>query len=640
MFLNGDKNRYLKLFEQAWEHLGEDDFQPKLPEEDETPEVAPQRPLHEEEGKTMTDPKTEDETFNCVNLSASQEFDQAVLKAFPITASPGKHKISEFGVPGFETSKRAKVSILDQPVVVEAGATQVPNNGAGGSHPMTGDPTEKVALEVKKAEIPNDTPIQVYVCEGYGKPYMVQCKGSDTVGNLAQAIAKVSCEHPGPAVDIFGNQIKAEQCLTHEQVIRFVAATHSSPTETISVGVEIHPCKDWHDMVPGERLPNNRKDILWHQEARVEQMEMAFYISVLEGEFPGRTITGIAVSDEPDDLIQFGYHINNVVSLLVKNPSQGVATYVWYKNHWTPIFCECKEGQLQMATIPSFVAFLENICSLMQAQPPVKIIETSMSMVAENDCGFQTIAWLQSKLMGVEEIVPYQIQQASQWRMVYYSTEDFHKHDHTQMRFGGHEGLHQLLVQHGVADSRVTECANQLLEALGKSTIDQILKSPKPWADLKSRTNMLKPPIKIVNANELQEMIRKRAQSGKPVGTKANKSRKHVEIPLVLKANQLSIPHAVFKQEDGTELSQLHAEQVQGKSMGIMLLNIEEALPFLSLTSPVSNEGVGLLILDHTDSRLPECHEIVRIPTTCNATGEPLLITAALLQLGSKRGFS
>ena len=142
-------------------------------------------------------------------------------------------------------------------------------------------------------------------------------------------------------------KMKAEEYLHNEQVIRFVAAENK-----------------WQEMIPSECLPNNRKDILWHQEARVEQMEMAFYLSVLEGEFPKRTIKGIAVSDEQEDVIQFGYHINNVVSLLVKNPSQGIATYVWYKNHWTPIFCECKEGQLQMATIPSFAAFLEKYLQL------------------------------------------------------------------------------------------------------------------------------------------------------------------------------------------------------------------------------------------------------------------------------------
>ena len=72
--------------------MGEKDYQPKVSEDDETPEPIPQKPIHEDEGVKPIDPKTEDETLNCINLTASQEsFDQAVLKAFPITASPGKH---------------------------------------------------------------------------------------------------------------------------------------------------------------------------------------------------------------------------------------------------------------------------------------------------------------------------------------------------------------------------------------------------------------------------------------------------------------------------------------------------------------------------------------------------------------------
>ena len=67
------------------------------------------------------------------------------------------------------------------------------------------------------------------------------------------------------------------------------------------------------------------------------------------------------------------------------------------------------------------------------------------------------------------------------------------------------------------------------------------------------------------------------------------------------------------------------------------MLNIQEALPpFFNIKEVISSEGIGLLVLDHTDPRLPN-HEIVRFPATCAGTQEPMLMTAALVQLGKKR---
>ena len=51
------------------------------------------------------------------------------------------------------------------------------------------------------------------------------------------------------------------------------------------------------------------------------------------------------------------------------------------------------------------------------------------------------------------------------------------------------EQLQQLLIQHGVAPARLATCADELLVALGPASVGSILKSPKPWTDLKARAN-------------------------------------------------------------------------------------------------------------------------------------------------------
>ena len=67
------------------------------------------------------------------------------------------------------------------------------------------------------------------------------------------------------------------------------------------------------------------------------------------------------------------------------------------------------------------------------------------------------------------------------------------------------------------------------------------------------------------------------------------------------------------------------------------LCNIGDVTHFLSLTTPISTEGVALLILDHNDDRLPVQAERIRVPAMSATTGEPMLVSAALLQLGGKR---
>ena len=95
----------------------------------------------------------------------------------------------------------------------------------------------------------------------------------------------------------------------------------------------------------------------------------------------------------------------------------------------------------------------------------------------------------------------------------------------------------------GFAVERSQECALNLVSKLGNSTVEQILRAPKPWSDLKARTNLLQPPLKIVTSQELQDMIKKRTVDGKPMGSKSNKKKQQNEI-VELKSHQLSIPHA------------------------------------------------------------------------------------------------
>ena len=92
-----------------------------------------------------------------------------------------------------------------------------------------------------------------------------------------------------------------------------------------------------------------------------------------------------------------------------------------------------------------------------------------------------------------------------------------------------------------------------------------------------------------------------------------------------------------FAQADGKKLSSIPLHKVEAHAQGVALCNIGDVTHFLSLTTPISTEGVALLILDHNDDRLPVQAERIRVPAMSATTGEPTLVSAALLQLGGKK---
>ena len=66
-----------------------------------------------------------------------------------------------------------------------------------------------------------------------------------------------------------------------------------------------------------------------------------------------------------------------------------------------------------------------------------------------------------------------------------------------------------------------------------------------------------------------------------------------------------AIPNAVFRQEDGYEVGQIQANQIGPTAVGVVLVNIQDALPYFHFSAPVSQNGLALLILDQGHGRLP-----------------------------------
>lgn len=125
------------------------------------------------------------------------------------------------------------------------------------------------------------------------------------------------------------------------------------------------------------------------------------------------------------------------------------------------------------------------------------------------------------------------------------------------------------------------------------------------------------------------------------MGSKANKTKaaKGPKPPVIPTADQiqLPLPDSIFVQQDGQKLHAIPVHKVEAHAQGVALRNIHEVLHFLGLTTPISAEGIALLILDHADARLPPTVEQIRIPAMSASTSEPMLVSAAMLQLGAKQ---
>ena len=74
--------------------------------------------------------------------------------------------------------------------------------------------------------------------------------------------------------------------------------------------------------------------------------------------------------------------------------------------------------------------------------------------------------------------------------------------------------------------------------------------------------------------------------------------------------------------------------QVNAQTSGIVVTTAAQAEAYFRLTEPVTKGALGLLILDFQDDRIPDRKTLVRVPATYLPTTEPIIVTAALLQLG------
>ena len=473
----------------------------------------------------------------------------------------------------------------------------------------------------------------------------VKFAGSPTVGQLS--VAETNLQSVGNTVKAMtpvGSDLSISQVLTGQQIV------------LLRDGNTHQACKcpiRSHDKCPPKVHHLTRSNALWHQQGWVAQDEMGFYIHNIETDTSTTITDPIIFADLPTDPITLGnWLLQNVEAAGASNSDHVGMTACWFRNHWFPIKVTIRfhDNQIDVKTTPNELSFVQvMMCSAFgettfnyQTQVGVEMFQA--------DCGFQVVAWLTTEVTG-NRIQPIDVSTATNMRIKFDEHLNAVGHSDLDCRhllLGGMPDvckvpeLAKLLEQHGVSSKRSTQLTNHVTSVLGVTIINQVLQAPNPWKDLKMRCNVCKPPIQLVLSEELQAQIDARVKSGKQFGKKQGKVKRHPgavvqqRSPIQLRADQVQIPPGIFQQHDGKPLHQINIDDVKTKQRGVAVMSMQDAMPFFDIKEALTAEGLGLLVINYKADQLPAMHVVTSFPAHCSETSEPMIIKAALVQLGQQ----
>ena len=475
-----------------------------------------------------------------------------------------------------------------------------------------------------------------------GSPLVsVSVPADTTVGQILQAEKHLG-QFQGftKAIDAVGSPLSAASYVYDKQII-LIRPVHSSPDDRCPFVRGTQPPQMPHKIT--------RADALWHQKGWVADDEMSFYLDSINRRTDANTTEPLVFNDNPSDQTVIGTWIVDAGNTTQTSLPFTVSTAVLFRSHWFPLHVTFDEGTTIVTTTPETQPYVELMIEQGLGSDTVSVRPQVVPQLFPADCGFQTLANILHQHDVGDQAYPMPMSEAIEWRALF-AQHLRNTFQHTRcdivFRLGGmpdanrFHDLKELVETHGVHPNRSHTVVTQLTQALGDSGIAAVLRSPKPWADLKARANAAK--IKIVLAEELQKQIAKRQKENAPVGKKDNKTKAKTGKPshlqtLKLQADQVRLPDGIFKQEDEVVLRQINHSQLQLRQPGIAVLNIENAEPFLRLTEPITTEGLAILILDAKDVQTTLPSSQISFPVSYIATQEPMILTATMLQLGKKQ---
>ena len=451
--------------------------------------------------------------------------------------------------------------------------------------------------------------------------YAVAVDKHQTVQDLLTAEATISDFHPGECFDILGHQIAPTTQLTAGQFICIGGQTGEVSDKLTAPEVE--------QII--QQLP--RWCSLCYQGGRVAHDEMQFYMQAVSSHCKAPMV-------EP---LMLDHLSTNQIAQWQESMSQ-VGKYAFSAilagHHWIPIVVERDpENHIRFiapANSQSLIACVIQQADIEYRQP--------MPHQFQHDCGFQTFAWLIAVLEGQQEVHALKATQAVQWRQLYWQRVymDSRSCYPRTVELGGHEdelltAISTMLKEHGVGLDQVQQRARAFINKAGHQELQAAVVSSRPWQTIKRIANECKPPFRLVLQPELDKVLAEKAKTGKPVGSKQNKIAAKAEQSIVtLGPENVTIPRGVFAQIDGNPLQQIATRQVSSKSAGIVVVSEADVQPFLP-KSQISEAGLAFLVLNPSAKVQQYAGTLERFPAQCSTSGEPMLVSAYMLQRGGQK---
>eukprot|EP00438_Fugacium_kawagutii_P028666 Skav214044 [mRNA] locus=scaffold2017:251199:256145:+ [translate_table: standard] len=471
-----------------------------------------------------------------------------------------------------------------------------------------------------------------------------------TVGMLTVAEDKLGSLHqPIHTTDVIGCHVPATTAVHPDDVIHMNMHFDSHGRQ---ISLQHEPSFAIQGRVP-------RLHLLHHQGPWVEAKEGQYYLDVFQAT-TGVEVVPVFVMPRwamEEEMTQALFDWGNAIRDKLK-VSTKVASMMLIESHWMPVVVQSHAMGTRVLVTPEGIDWARIALDVWGTQsqfvqvrlPHVNAHASPQSV--EFACGFQSIGWLYanylkqydaSEVHATESIAATQ---AVKWRMQFRAMllatgMGNQIIDVSTCRFGGAPKgditavVSDLLIQHGVPTEAAHARATVVVEKIGRAAVVQATRAPHPWRELKTLANHLQPRMQLVLASEMNAAIQQRASNPKQVGSKQQKHpAKAIRNVVTISPEDVSIPHGIFREQNGEAVSQLHLNQVNHEAKGVIIMSSAQVQPYLAKGAPVSSRGLAAIVLDSAPGSMEGIGVETRFPARCEKTCEPVLLKGHMVQLG------
>ena len=449
--------------------------------------------------------------------------------------------------------------------------------------------------------------------------YSIKCTPTQTVGDFLTADQNINgLTEQRNLFDAVGQPVPRTSILTQ---IQWGTVAKSPNATRLDIPQRIHWLRSKHRLVA-----------LMNQGGAVAVDEMDFYLTAIQ--------QSQKVGMLPPLVLSYMIDLHSEASRWLQSlsPDKFSITAILVAQHWIPfVICPHNAGFMVCSTAegvklgPILFSGFDIAFQVLSDVPPQ----------FTEGCGFQALALILSVIAGFE-LIPFTQSKATAWRHLFWQRLFVRRQtDSAHIQLGAAHSseldtaVATLLREHGVATEQVVDRAKQVITRLGASSIQNALKSDRPWPALKALANSSSPPIRLIQPAEFQQVVKQRTRSDRQIKSK-KQPKVATEKPVQFVPTDLVIPEGVFCQmPDGHPLTHLKMRQVHPKAKGIVLCSAEEIQPYLSQTC-ISSEGLAFLVMAPFSKQIEESGVVLRFPAQSIATIEPVLLTAILIQKGAK----